>query len=169
MCERLACIIPKECLRVAHHYWGPEGYECPQWRDPSLEGTYECSYNMPPQSFCPVLVHNSQLRVKTVTERVLTSMRWGLVPSWYESNPAELKANTITCRIEAAASQEYYLPAITAGHRCIVIAEGSVSKPFCLIKWQALLLYGEKIARLISRCPLPLKRLQKRAPAPPQM
>ncbi|XP_049516318.1 abasic site processing protein HMCES-like [Dermacentor silvarum] len=125
MCGRTACSLSKDCLRVACEYRDGSGnYRCPEWRDVSLEGTYEPSYNMPPQSFCPVLVHNSQLGAETTSERIVTSMKWGLVPSWYQSDPADFKVNTINCRIEGATSRKCYLPAITAGHRCVVIAEG---------------------------------------------
>ncbi|XP_054919353.2 abasic site processing protein HMCES-like isoform X1 [Dermacentor andersoni] len=117
--------LSKQCLSFACQYKDRTGaYKCPEWRDLNQGGTYEPSYNVPPKSYCPVLVDNHQLRADMPSERVLTAMRWGLIPTWYPGDPQDFSVSTINCRIESATSRNSYKPAIAAGRRCIVIAEG---------------------------------------------
>ncbi|KAL1433185.1 hypothetical protein MTO96_012772 [Rhipicephalus appendiculatus] len=99
-------------------------YQCPDWCDIDLYGTYEPSYNIAPRSYCPVLVDNSKLDDNRPPKRVLTAMKWGLVPSWHHGDPADFKLHTFNCRVEGCNSRRCYQPAIAKGRRCVVIAEG---------------------------------------------
>uniref|UniRef100_A0A224Y3B3 Abasic site processing protein HMCES n=1 Tax=Rhipicephalus zambeziensis TaxID=60191 RepID=A0A224Y3B3_9ACAR len=125
MCGRTACALSKPCLSLACQYQDPAGsYQCPQWCDVDLYGTYEPSYNIAPRSYCPVLVNNSKLDDNRQPKRVLTAMKWGLVPNWHYGNPMNFNLNTFNCRVESCSYRRCYKPAIAQGRRCVVVAEG---------------------------------------------
>ncbi|EEC19729.1 hypothetical protein IscW_ISCW013677 [Ixodes scapularis] len=55
---------------------------------------------------------------------IMTSMRWGLVPSWHTSDPRNFLFNTVNCRVEECMERRSFKGAIAAGRRCVVPAEG---------------------------------------------
>ncbi|KAH7982997.1 hypothetical protein HPB52_008652 [Rhipicephalus sanguineus] len=117
--------LSKPCLSLACQYQDPEGsYQCPEWCDIDLNGTYEPSYNVAPTSYCPVLVDNSKLDDNMPSKRVLAAMKWGLVPSWHRGDPADFELHKFNCRVEGCNSRKCYQPAIAKGRRCVVVAEG---------------------------------------------
>jgi putative SOS response-associated peptidase YedK len=70
------------------------------------------SYNVAPQSFQPVVKLDSETGA-----RVLTVMRWGLIPFW--AKDAKMTFNTINAKAETVATRPAYREAI----RCLVPAE----------------------------------------------
>ncbi|XP_040078218.1 abasic site processing protein HMCES isoform X2 [Ixodes scapularis] len=133
MCGRMACALNKGCLQHACQYQDATGqYRCPKWVDLNSQGKYKPSYNISPRTYHPVLLNSclapGDKRVKKekgVDEGVImTSMRWGLVPSWHTSDPRNFLFNTVNCRVEECMERRSFKGAIAAGRRCVVPAEG---------------------------------------------
>jgi putative SOS response-associated peptidase YedK len=78
-------------------------------------GNYQSSWNAAPTSKLPVVVSNDG-------ERTLTSMRWGLIPSW--AKDIKIGASTFNARAEGIDARPAFRPAWKAGRRCLVIADG---------------------------------------------
>ena len=82
-------------------------------------GDYRPRWNAAPTSKLPVVVsHNGQ--------RTLTSMRWGLIPSWAQPEPKSLKIgySTFNARAEGIETRPAFRAAWRTGRRCLVIADG---------------------------------------------
>jgi len=78
-------------------------------------GDYQPRWNAAPTSKLPVVIsHNG--------ERILTLMRWGLVPSW--ANDLKIGAATFNARAEGIDTRPAFRGAWKAGRRCLVIADG---------------------------------------------
>ena len=65
--------------------------------------------------------------------RVLCSMRWSLVPHYYKGNLSEFKPVLNNCRSETIEEKPSFKGPLKNGQRCVVLAEGYVSK-FDIIK-----------------------------------
>jgi putative SOS response-associated peptidase YedK len=76
---------------------------------------YKPRWNAAPTSTLPVVVSRN-------SERVLTLMRWGLIPSW--AKDAKIGYSTFNARAEAVDSKPAFRTAWQAGKRCLVIADG---------------------------------------------
>jgi putative SOS response-associated peptidase YedK len=78
-------------------------------------GDYQPRWNAAPTTKLPVVVSKNG-------ERTLTSMRWGLIPSWAK----DLKAgsSTFNARADGIDSRPAFRGAWKAGRRCLVIADG---------------------------------------------
>jgi putative SOS response-associated peptidase YedK len=77
-------------------------------------GDYRPRWNAAPTSQLPVVVSRQR-------QRILTLMRWGLVPSWAES--ITIGRSTFNARAEEVRTRPAFRGAWTAGRRCLVIAD----------------------------------------------
>ena len=57
-------------------------------------------------------------------ERVLQSMKWGLVPAWHKGDPEKFSTLLNNCRSETMQSKPSFRGAINKGQRCVVLADG---------------------------------------------
>lgn len=128
--------LSKPCLLHASQYQDASGqYRCPRWVDVNSQGQYQPAYNICPRTYNPVML-SSSLAPKGVrergsmkaehdgSERLMTAMRWGLVPSWHTGDPQNFLFNTVNCRIEECMGRRSFKGAIQAERRCVVLVEG---------------------------------------------
>ncbi len=78
-------------------------------------GDYRPRWNAAPTTKLPVVVSRNG-------ERVLTAMRWGLIPSW--AKDIKIGYSTFNARAEAVDTKPAFRAAWQAGRRCLVIADG---------------------------------------------
>lgn len=78
-------------------------------------GDYRPRWNAAPTSNLPVVVSRDR-------QRILTLMRWGLVPSW--AKDLKIGYSTFNARAETVDVRSAFRGAWRAGHRCLVIADG---------------------------------------------
>jgi putative SOS response-associated peptidase YedK len=71
-------------------------------------------FNVAPRQFVPIVRTNSR------GERVVSMIRWGLIPYWTKGKP---KSEPINARCEAAATSAMFRDAMNR-RRCLVIADG---------------------------------------------
>ncbi|CAL9703782.1 unnamed protein product [Knipowitschia caucasica] len=110
MCGRTACTLAPDEISRACTYRDRGGQRRrPRWRDGDAD-QYRPSYNKSPQSNSPVLLSQRHFdKSAPVDECVLTSMRWGLVPSWFkESDPKKMQYSTNNCRSENILEKKTY-------------------------------------------------------------
>lgn len=72
------------------------------------------NYNISPRMQTPIIVRNTN-------HRVLTSMRWGLIPHWAKDE--KIGDKTANARIETVLSKPSFKSAVR-NHRCLVPASG---------------------------------------------
>lgn len=95
---------------------------------------------MAPKNTCPVLASSKKLQVELPPKRVLTVMRWRLMPHWYAGELQNFRMHTTpNCRQENCFKKKCYSPAIIAGRRCVVMADRyyqwqKVKQPFLVLK-----------------------------------
>lgn len=77
-------------------------------------GDYRPRWNAAPTSQLPVVVSRER-------QRILTLMRWGLVPPWAKS--IAIGRSTFNARAEDMRTRPAFRGAWTAGRRCLVIAD----------------------------------------------
>ncbi|NWY03659.1 HMCES protein, partial [Nothoprocta ornata] len=59
------------------------------------------------------------------SEQVLTTMRWGLIPSWFKKDdPSKMPFNTSNCRSDTMLTKSSYKGPLLQGKRCVVLADG---------------------------------------------
>jgi putative SOS response-associated peptidase YedK len=78
-------------------------------------GNYQPRWNAAPTSKLPVVVSADG-------SRILTLMRWGLIPSW--AKDPKLGYSTFNARAETLATRAAFRGAWQAGRRCLVLADG---------------------------------------------
>ncbi|XP_062441757.1 abasic site processing protein HMCES isoform X2 [Rhea pennata] len=108
MCGRTVCSLGADRLRRACAYRDARGRRRrPQWVDADR---YQPSYNRGPQSRGPVLLSRRHLEEGAdSSERVLMTMRWGLVPSWFKKDdPSKMPFNTSNCRSDTMLKKSSY-------------------------------------------------------------
>lgn len=76
---------------------------------------YAPRYNLPPTALVPVVTSANG-------KRVMSQMRWGLVPSWAKDDKNSYA--TFNARADSIATKPAFRPAWKAGRRCLVIADG---------------------------------------------
>ena len=65
------------------------------------------------------------LTTPPVEERVLQTMKWGLVPSWHRGeSPSSFGTVLNNCRRETILEKPSFRNAIEKGRRCVVVADG---------------------------------------------
>lgn len=137
MCGRTACTLNPDQISRRTRYTNSNGRVVnPKWRESDKE-KYKCSYNKAPMSFCPVLMHINHLEKETPLqtdhfennqnsndhERVITSMKWGLIPPWLkDSKQAQYKMNN--ARSDSMLTKVSYKRPLENGQRCVVLADG---------------------------------------------
>ncbi|KAM8930163.1 abasic site processing protein HMCES isoform 2-T2 [Pelodytes ibericus] len=126
MCGRTACTLAPDDVSKACSYRDKHGRKkCPQWRDGDPE-KYHPSYNKTPQSTSPVLLSLKHFQKDAdPSDRVLTAMRWGLVPSWFnETDPSKMQYKTNNCRSDTITEKALYKAPLFKGKRCVILADG---------------------------------------------
>jgi putative SOS response-associated peptidase YedK len=78
-------------------------------------GDYRPRWNAAPTSKLPVVVSEAG-------RRILTLMRWGLIPSW--AKDLKIGYSTFNARAESVATRAAFRGAWRTGHRCLVLADG---------------------------------------------
>src|SRR5438105_3388649 len=78
-------------------------------------GDYRPRWNAAPTSKLPVVISDN-------ARRILTLMRWGLVPSW--ADDLKIGYSTFNARVESLTTRAAFRGAWQAGRRCLVIADG---------------------------------------------
>src|SRR5262245_25857205 len=78
-------------------------------------GDYQPRWNATPTAELPVVT-------AAHGERILTAMRWGLIPSW--ARDAKISRATFNARAEGLATTPAFRNAWKAGRRCLVVADG---------------------------------------------
>ncbi|XP_033104228.1 abasic site processing protein HMCES-like [Anneissia japonica] len=151
MCGRTACTLDPDDLRCACAYTNRKGQRRrPQWRQPpsskgggnanSYQGSnsssgsngkqgktrqYFPSTNISPQSVTPVLLSSKHFDSDVeADEQSLTTMQWGLVPSWHKGDPSQVAYKMNNCRGESMMSKPIYKRPFEKGQRCVVLADG---------------------------------------------
>ncbi|XP_025908413.1 embryonic stem cell-specific 5-hydroxymethylcytosine-binding protein, partial [Nothoprocta perdicaria] len=83
-------------------------------------------FNRGPRSRGPVLLSGRHLRQDAdSSEQVLTTMRWGLIPSWFKKDdPSKMPFNTSNCRSDTMLTKSSYKGPLLQGKRCVVLADG---------------------------------------------
>ncbi|XP_037831239.1 abasic site processing protein HMCES [Kryptolebias marmoratus] len=126
MCGRTACTLaPDEVSRACAYRDRGGQRRRPRWRDGDAD-RYRPSYNKSPQSTSPVLVSHRHLEKNApVDERVLVSMRWGLIPAWFrENDTGKMQYSTSNCRSENILEKKSYKDPLLKGQRCVILADG---------------------------------------------
>uniref|UniRef100_A0A8C5PH64 Abasic site processing protein HMCES n=1 Tax=Leptobrachium leishanense TaxID=445787 RepID=A0A8C5PH64_9ANUR len=126
MCGRTACTLAPDDVSKACSYRDRAGHRrSPEWRDGDRD-KYQPSYNKAPQSHSPVLLSLKHLQKDAdSSERVLTAMRWGLIPSWFnQSDPSKMQFSTNNCRSDTMTQKTMYKTPLHKGRRCVVLADG---------------------------------------------
>ncbi|XP_005992610.1 abasic site processing protein HMCES [Latimeria chalumnae] len=126
MCGRTACTLAPDEVRRACTYRDKQGKRRkPEWRDGDQD-KYKPSYNKSPQSNSPVLVSRKHFQKDAdSSERLLATMRWGLVPSWFrENDPAKMQYSTNNCRSDGIMKKKSYKDPLLKGQRCVILADG---------------------------------------------
>ncbi|XP_072238798.1 abasic site processing protein HMCES isoform X2 [Leuresthes tenuis] len=126
MCGRTACTLAPDEVRQACSYRNREGQrQQPLWRDGDAD-KYRPSYNKSPQSMSPVLLSQRHFdKNAPMDERVLASMRWGLIPAWFKANdPGKMQYSTSNCRSENILEKKSYKDPMLKGQRCVILADG---------------------------------------------
>ncbi|TKS70985.1 Embryonic stem cell-specific 5-hydroxymethylcytosine-binding protein [Collichthys lucidus] len=126
MCGRTACTLaPDEVSRACSYRNRGGRRRQPRWRNGDAD-KYRPSYNKNPQSTSPVLLSQRHFdKDAPVDERVLASMRWGLVPSWFkEDDPSKMRYSTSNCRSENILEKKSYKDPLKKGQRCVILADG---------------------------------------------
>ncbi|XP_068598039.1 abasic site processing protein HMCES isoform X2 [Brachionichthys hirsutus] len=126
MCGRTACTLaPDEVSRACSYRSRAGRRRLPRWRDGEAD-KYQPSYNKSPQTTSPVLVsHRHFDKNAPMDDRVLASMRWGLVPAWFkESDPRKMQYSTSNCRSDNILEKKTYKGPLVKGQRCVILAEG---------------------------------------------
>lgn len=126
MCGRTACTLAPDELSRACSYRNRRGHRRqPGWKDGD-EDKYRPSYNKSPQSTSPVLLSQRHFdQAAPADERVLATMRWGLVPSWFKANdPSKMPYSTNNCRSESILEKKSYKDPLVKGQRCVILADG---------------------------------------------
>ena len=96
-------------------------------------GDYQPRWNAAPTSKLPVVVSEAR-------SRILTLMRWGLIPSW--AKDPKIGFSTFNARAESLATRAASRGAWQAGRRCLVLADGyyewrdADKQPFAIARWQ---------------------------------
>ena len=75
-------------------------------------GDYQPRWNAAPTSKLPVVVSEAR-------SRILTLMRWGLIPSW--AKDPKIGFSTFNARAESLATRAAFRGAWQAGRRCLVL------------------------------------------------
>ena len=57
-------------------------------------------------------------------ERVLQTMKWGLVPSWHKGDPKKTPTLLNNCRLEGMLEKPSFRTAVQRRQRCVVLADG---------------------------------------------
>ncbi|KAG1659705.1 Embryonic stem cell-specific 5-hydroxymethylcytosine-binding protein [Nymphon striatum] len=101
----------------------------PVWRGNNMGKQQYCpSYNIAPSANTPVLVSGKHFKDDnediTGESRVIQSMRWGLIPSWYKDKPSAFSLSTNNCRSESFLDKPLYKNPVSRGRRCAIICEG---------------------------------------------
>ena len=78
-------------------------------------GDYQPRWNAAPTSKLPVVV-------STAGSRILTLMRWGLIPSW--AKDPKIGYLTFNARAETLTTRAAFRSAWQAGRRCLALADG---------------------------------------------
>jgi len=78
-------------------------------------GDYRPRWNAAPTSKLPVVISESG-------SRILTLMRWGLIPSW--AKDLKIGYSTFNARAETVMTRAAFRDAWRAGRRCLVLADG---------------------------------------------
>ncbi|XP_025931295.1 abasic site processing protein HMCES isoform X2 [Apteryx mantelli] len=124
MCGRTVCSLGADNLRRACAYRDSRGRRRqPEW----INGDkHRPSYNRGPQSCGPVLLSRRHFeKGADSSERVLATMRWGLVPSWFKKDdPSKMPFNTSNCRSDTMLKKSSYKGPLLKGKRCVVLADG---------------------------------------------
>ncbi|XP_030062581.1 abasic site processing protein HMCES isoform X2 [Microcaecilia unicolor] len=110
MCGRTACTLAPDDISKACAYRDNQGKrKKPEWRNGDSD-KYKPSYNKSPQSNSPVLLSRNHFEKDVDTsERVIASMRWGLIPSWFsEQDPRKMQYNTTNCRSDTIMEKTLY-------------------------------------------------------------
>jgi len=137
MCGRTATTRSSGEIAQACTYRSKNNTICtPQWSSSTGSGCYKPSYNNGPKSYAPILMKNQQKRniqqeqeVNSIVndcgdERVLSTMQWGLVPSWHKGDPKDFNFNMINCRSDTLLEKKSFEKAFAKGQRCVVLADG---------------------------------------------
>ncbi|XP_019942296.2 abasic site processing protein HMCES [Paralichthys olivaceus] len=126
MCGRTACTLaPDEVSRACSYRTRGGQRRQPRWRDGDAD-KYRPSYNKSPQTMNPVLLSQRHFdKDAPVDECVLASMRWGLVPAWFnQGDPSKMHYNTSNCRSESILEKKSYKHPLNNGQRCVILADG---------------------------------------------
>ncbi|CAF2581484.1 unnamed protein product [Rotaria sp. Silwood2] len=128
MCGRFACGLAPDVVRRLSTYMHSQTHEStvPPFIDlmPSTR-SFRPSWNLAPTSTCLCLISAKHLdETEDSSTRVLCSMRWSLVPSYYKGNLNEFKPVLNNCRSETIDQKPTFKRPLKNGQRCVVLAEG---------------------------------------------
>lgn len=108
MCGRFALRLPRNVLR--------DQLDVEHWHD---EDAFYPRYNIAPRSQAPVLRRDDD-------ERVLHTMKWGLVPHW--STHENKSLSTTNARADTLIDNNSMWARLRATKRCVVPCQGYVSR-----------------------------------------
>ena len=96
----------------------------------SLGVTHTCTHTHTHTHTSPVLLSSNHSHVKKATdwegggERVIQTMKWGLIPSWHRGDPGGFPTLLNNCRSEGMFQKASFRNAVQKGQRCVVLADG---------------------------------------------
>jgi putative SOS response-associated peptidase YedK len=131
MCGRSACSLSKQSIIEANVYKCAKTNQLltPEWIP--LNGkqldSYKQNFNQSPGQSLPVLLLKKQIDKNCDNNkelRIISEMRWGLVPDWHKSDINQFKFKTINCRLESIKEKKTYSVPLLKGKRCVVLVEG---------------------------------------------
>ncbi|XP_062514978.1 abasic site processing protein HMCES-like isoform X2 [Corticium candelabrum] len=126
MCGRTACTLAPDALQKACRYCCKRSgaYREPKWAGGNDgegdKSNYYPSYNVCPQNRTPVLVKGNSDDV----DRILQTMKWGLIPSWHRGDPSTFGYNMSNARLDTLLEKASFKKPMVNGQRCVVLADG---------------------------------------------
>ncbi|CAF1163176.1 unnamed protein product [Didymodactylos carnosus] len=129
MCGRFACGLAPDVVRRLCTYMNNETHEKtePDWFNLMEQHgrDFKQSWNIAPTMTCLCLISEKHLDSSCDSSRyALCSMRWGLIPSYYQADIEKFSFTMNNCRSETIMEKPTFKTPFRNGQRCVVLAEG---------------------------------------------
>jgi len=133
MCGRTACSLCEDSIVKASAYKSTKSNDVvvPEWRELNADQfksmAYKPSYNQSPGQSLPVMIARKQIDKNCCDDcdhRIISGMKWGLIPDWHKEDINQFKLNTNNCRVETIKQKRTYSASLNKGQRCVVLVEG---------------------------------------------
>ncbi|KAF0304175.1 Embryonic stem cell-specific 5-hydroxymethylcytosine-binding protein [Amphibalanus amphitrite] len=132
MCGRTACTLQPDNLSRACSYVPRGGqnqkqnnqkYQKARFMNTPGSRNYQPSQNIAPTGTLPVLIRGDFAGCPD-EERIVVSMRWGLIPFFHKGDIAEMKLTTFNARSEEFRDKSMFSGPFKRGQRCVILCDG---------------------------------------------